>query len=283
MREQQISQRLLAIDTSTHMLTVAAIEGTHVLAEVCSSAERNHSLYLTPTIQEVLAKVAWQEQHLDGIVTGRGPGSYTGVRIGVTVAKTLAWVWKKPVVGVSSLEGLALSGWQQQLHGKHNEDVQGAALLDRNGETLPHSSAFESGPIHWIIPLVDARRGQVYTSLWQGQPQRTAIGWEELMADRIRLMTDWVDQIIARIQDTAEQVPTHVWIVGDVEQHRVEAERLQAAAGCEVHIASATMQARWLGWSGTNRLLRGESDDIHRLEPNYTQLAEAEAKLRKEQ
>jgi tRNA threonylcarbamoyladenosine biosynthesis protein TsaB len=274
MTEQQMSQkRYLAIDTSTHMLTVAVVEGTKVLKEICSSAERNHSLYLTPTIKEALDALALQVQDIDGIIVGRGPGSYTGVRIGVTVGKTLAWVSKKPIVGVSSLEGLALAGWQQGTE----------MLQDSPREVMLPLGEWVEGQadVHWVIPMMDARRGQVYTSLWLGQLNGEKMGWQGVQEDRVRLMKDWVDQLIERT--VTEGIPSHIWVVGDVELHRTEAERLQSSIGCSVSIVPNTMEARWLGLTGGKRLLQGESDDAHRLEPNYTQLAEAEANLLKKQ
>ena len=72
---------------------------------------------------------------LDKIVVAKGPGSYTGVRIGVTIAKTFAWTLNIPLVGISSLEALAAGV------GRHFDG--------------------------FISPLFDARRGQIYTGLYQ--------------------------------------------------------------------------------------------------------------------
>jgi len=270
-------KRFLAIDTSTHMLTVTVVEGTKVLQEVSSSAERNHSLYLIPTIKQVLEGLGLQEKDLDGIIVGRGPGSYTGVRIGVTVGKTLAWVWKKPIVGVSSLEGLALAGWQHATQSLMKVEGNRDVMLPLATLNVREQQAEKMQSVDWIVPLMDARRGQVYTSLWFGQAIADAIQWEGVAEDRVRLMKDWVDQIVER---TIEQgTPAHIWIVGDVQLHLAEAERLQSLINCPVHIVSYTMEARWLGLTGGKRLMQGDFDDAHRLEPNYTQLAEAEAKL----
>ncbi|MFD0621050.1 tRNA (adenosine(37)-N6)-threonylcarbamoyltransferase complex dimerization subunit type 1 TsaB [Paenibacillus sp. GCM10027629] len=271
MSKEATRKRFLAIDTSTAMLSVAVVEGTRVLKEVSSSAERNHSLYLIPTVKEVLHALDLGEQDLDGIIIGRGPGSYTGVRIGVTVGKTLAWVWKKPIVGVSSLEGLALAGWQHGLH------AEGAEASDGELEMRPLSSIDAQQDQHWIVPLMDARRGQVYTSLWCGEVAADSTPWANLEEDRVRLMKEWVNQLAEKAE--VEGTPSSIWVVGDVELHRAEAERLGTLVRCPVQIVGHTIEARWLGLTGGKRLMQGEYDDAHRLEPNYTQLAEAEAKL----
>lgn len=92
---------------------------------------------------------------IDKIVVAKGPGSYTGVRIGVTIAKTLAWTLNKPLVGVSSLEVYAASA------GRYFKGV--------------------------ISPLFDARRGQIYTGLYQYKEGQLA----SLMKDQILLAKDW--------------------------------------------------------------------------------------------
>ncbi|WP_407944592.1 tRNA (adenosine(37)-N6)-threonylcarbamoyltransferase complex dimerization subunit type 1 TsaB [Paenibacillus rubinfantis] len=109
--EQQQPQRLLALDTATSSLAVAVTEGGRVLAERNIHAERNHSAYLVTAIGDCLKAAGLAKQDLDGIAVGIGPGSYTGIRIAVTTAKTLAWSLRLPVYGVSSLAALALGGW----------------------------------------------------------------------------------------------------------------------------------------------------------------------------
>ena len=85
-----------------------------------------------PAIEEIFTKVGMTPTEIDAIAVSEGPGSYTGVRIGVTIAKTLAWTLKKPLVGVSSLKAIAANG------------------------------LFFDG---LICPIVDARRGNVYAGL----------------------------------------------------------------------------------------------------------------------
>ena len=98
---------VLAIDTSNTTLSVALVENNEILIEVVEATKNDHSKRLMPTIEALFKKVNRTPKELDLIAVAEGPGSYTGVRIGVTVAKTLAWTLNKPLVGVSSLEILA--------------------------------------------------------------------------------------------------------------------------------------------------------------------------------
>ncbi|MFJ7936722.1 tRNA (adenosine(37)-N6)-threonylcarbamoyltransferase complex dimerization subunit type 1 TsaB [Sporosarcina sp. NPDC096371] len=97
----------LGIDTANTPLSIAIVKDGELLVEETSSMAINHSLRAMPAIEELLAKVGIKPTDIDAIAVSEGPGSYTGVRIGVTIAKTLAWTLDKPLVGVSSLKVLA--------------------------------------------------------------------------------------------------------------------------------------------------------------------------------
>src|SRR5690606_20357531 len=88
-------------------LSVAVVRDGELLVEEISAMAVNHSLRAMPAIEELLAKAGLEPANIDAIAVSEGPGSYTGVRIGVTIAKTLAWTLGKPLVGVSSLKVLA--------------------------------------------------------------------------------------------------------------------------------------------------------------------------------
>src|SRR5262245_12524870 len=98
---------LLALDTSTHnaALIVLRADG-RTFAFVGDAAER-HGRGLVPRIQELLRDSGLVPRDLDAIGVGLGPGSYTGVRVGLTTAKTLAYALGKPLVGLDSLEMIA--------------------------------------------------------------------------------------------------------------------------------------------------------------------------------
>ena len=99
--------KILAIDTSNRPLSVAILEDKRLLAETTTNVLRNHSTTLMPIVEDLLKKAATTIQEIDRFVVAKGPGSYTGLRIGVTTAKTFAFTLNKELVGVSSLKVLA--------------------------------------------------------------------------------------------------------------------------------------------------------------------------------
>ena len=125
----------LGIETANAPLSVAIVKDGKVLAEIVQNVKLTHSIGAMPAVEEVFQKAGLKPNDIDAVAVSEGPGSYTGVRIGVTLAKTLAWTLKKPLVGVSSLQVLAGNG----------------RLF--NGI---------------ICPLFDARRSNVYAGIYNG-------------------------------------------------------------------------------------------------------------------
>lgn len=126
----------LGIDTANTPLSVAIVKDGVVLAEENTSIAVNHSLRAMPAIAEIVEKAGIVPADIDKIAVSEGPGSYTGVRIGVTIAKTLAWTLDKPLVGVSSLKVIAAN------------------------------ALFFDG---LICPIVDARRSNVYAGVYRSE------------------------------------------------------------------------------------------------------------------
>lgn len=127
--------RILALETSTEPLAVAASEGKRVLVEFAYLyPERRHAELLFPLLRRAVAEAGWTPEDVDLIAVARGPGSFTGVRLGLTAAKVLAWALGKPLVAVSTLELWAAS-------------VAGASS--------------------WAAPVLDARNDNVYAALYR--------------------------------------------------------------------------------------------------------------------
>ncbi|MER1959056.1 MAG: tRNA (adenosine(37)-N6)-threonylcarbamoyltransferase complex dimerization subunit type 1 TsaB [Solibacillus sp.] len=132
----------LGIETANAPLSVAVVKDGKVVAEVVQNIKLTHSVGAMPAVKEVMKKAGVTPAELDAIAVSEGPGSYTGVRIGVTLAKTLAWSLQKPLVGVSSLKVLAA-----------NARVASDA----------------------VCALFDARRQNVYAGVYEGLTQETVI------------------------------------------------------------------------------------------------------------
>ncbi|WP_100012605.1 tRNA (adenosine(37)-N6)-threonylcarbamoyltransferase complex dimerization subunit type 1 TsaB [Lentibacillus sediminis] len=101
---------ILAIDTSNQALGVAVMKNGEIAGDLTTNLKKNHSVRLMPAIDQLMREVSLTPEELDRIVVAKGPGSYTGVRIGLSTAKTMAWALNIPVVGVSSLEVLGFQG-----------------------------------------------------------------------------------------------------------------------------------------------------------------------------
>lgn len=101
--------KIVAIDTSTKQLSVALSDGTQIIAEASYVTSLNHATKLMPLLERLMQEVNWSPKELTRIVVADGPGSYTGLRIGATTAKTLAYTLGIELVAVSTLELMAAS------------------------------------------------------------------------------------------------------------------------------------------------------------------------------
>ncbi len=99
---------LLAFDTATPLVTVAVHDGEDVVAELVSEQKMKHGEQLAPLIDAAMSKVGIVRQDLTAIAVGVGPGPYTGLRVGLVTARTLAFALDIPVYGVCTLDVLAL-------------------------------------------------------------------------------------------------------------------------------------------------------------------------------
>jgi tRNA threonylcarbamoyladenosine biosynthesis protein TsaB len=99
--------KILALDTATDSCSVAATDDGTLAAELTIRKNQTHSKHLMELIHSVLEIAGFGVGDLDGLAVTVGPGSFTGLRIGISTIKGLAHALDKPVVGVSTLEALA--------------------------------------------------------------------------------------------------------------------------------------------------------------------------------
>ena len=158
--------KLLAFDTSNQALSLAILEDEHLLAQTTLNIKKNHSITLMPAIDFLMNSLDMKPKDLDRIVVAQGPGSYTGLRIAVATAKTLAHTLKIELVGVSSLLALV------------PEQVEGV-----------------------VIPIMDARRNNVYAGFYQsGQAVRPEA---HLPLAEVLEMAGTADQPVTFVGETA--------------------------------------------------------------------------------
>ena len=158
--------KLLAFDTSNQALSLAILEDEHLLAQTTLNIKKNHSITLMPAIDFLMNSLDMKPTDLDRIAVAQGPGSYTGLRIAVATAKTLAHTLKIELVGVSSL----------------------LALVPEQAEGL-------------VIPVMDARRNNVYAGFYQsGQAVRPEA---HLPLAEVLEMAGTADQPVTFVGETA--------------------------------------------------------------------------------
>jgi tRNA threonylcarbamoyladenosine biosynthesis protein TsaB len=101
--------KILALDTSTTHLSIAVLHGDKVLSCYHEKVDRNHSSLLVPMIDSTLGKAGLKLEDIDVFAVGVGPGSFTGLRIGITTVKGLAISSGKPIVAVPTFDAIAMN------------------------------------------------------------------------------------------------------------------------------------------------------------------------------
>lgn len=133
---------LLALDTATPAVTVALADGDRVLAERTTVDARRHGELLAPAIAEVLAVAGVGRTALTGVAVGIGPGPFTGLRVGLVTARTLGTVLSIPVLGVCTLDTIALAA---ALDGLDGLDDEFRVVTDARRKEV-HWAAYRPGP-----------------------------------------------------------------------------------------------------------------------------------------
>lgn len=150
--------RILAIESSARAASAAVCEDGTLVGQYFQSSGLTHSRTLLKMVEDLLNNLELRLTDFDAVAVARGPGSFTGIRIGVAAAKGLCWGADKPVIGVSTLEAIA---WQ--CHG---------------------------GVDCVICPAMDARRGQIYN----GKFRLTGNRPERLCEDRAIALDELVEE-----------------------------------------------------------------------------------------
>ena len=136
---------ILHIETATDICSVAISEGDQQLASVESGPERSHATLLNSFIRKCLKECGKELQQIDAVAVSKGPGSYTGLRIGVSTAKGIAYALQKPLLSAGTLESMAYGATS---HGEIRD------LILQFGSQLI------------LCPMLDARRMEVYSGFF---------------------------------------------------------------------------------------------------------------------
>lgn len=230
---------LLSFETSAKAASVALTDENTLLAESYQNTGMTHSQTLLAMAQAMLEQCGKQAQDVTAVAVAAGPGSFTGVRIGVAAAKGFAWGRGIPCYGVSTLEAMA----------------RGLGVQDG-----------------YILPVMDARRAQVYTALF---------GARCGICTRIR---DDCAISLAELGEDIQNLQAPIYLVGD--GSILCYNTLSGAVPALILPPESRMHQRASGvaLAAAARIARGELGDGASLVPNYLRLSQAEReRLAKEQ
>jgi len=164
------SLTLLAIDSSTDNASLAIARDGEVLTEVSWHCRQNHSVELMPRLSRLLEQAGIDIKSIGGVVVARGPGSFNGLRVGISTAKGLAFGLGVPFVGISTLEAAAY----------------------QHAETgLP------------VCPIVNAGRGEIAAAIYQQKDGE----WQQVIAEHITTVSDLCSKITGRTIFCGELTP----------------------------------------------------------------------------
>ncbi|MEI6896673.1 MAG: tRNA (adenosine(37)-N6)-threonylcarbamoyltransferase complex dimerization subunit type 1 TsaB [Psychromonas sp.] len=151
---------ILCVDTSTEACSVAVLKQNDIEQVIKDSfmfAPREHTTKILPTVESVLAQAELAITDIDVVAYGRGPGSFTGVRIGISIAQGLAFAIEKPMVGVSTLQAMA-------------------------------QQAYKTEQVSDVYAAIDARMGEVYYAHYQLIDELMTLKKEEVVIKPVDLL-----------------------------------------------------------------------------------------------
>ncbi len=224
--------KLLALDSSGLVASVAIVTEEAMLAEYTVNYKKTHSQTLLPMLDEIVKMVELDLAEVDAIAVAAGPGSFTGLRIGSATAKGLGLALKKPIIAVPTLEALAYN-------------LYGTDKL--------------------ICPMMDARRNQVYTGLY------------EFYGDDFKIVRQQAALAVEDILKEINQMGREVIFSGD--GISVYKEIIKEITQVNYHIAPLHLNRQRAGSIGALGLIYYERNEIQTAaqhEPVYLRLSQAE-------
>jgi tRNA threonylcarbamoyladenosine biosynthesis protein TsaB len=233
---------ILAVDTSTRTGSAALLRDAEVLAEISGYEETPYSSRLFRDIALLQDRTNFRMDQIDVFAVAAGPGSFTGLRVGLTAVKAWAEVHRKPIAAISGLEAIAA------------ESLMGATPSDSN--------------THFLAPFLDARRGQVFGAIYlriSGDAMGLALASDE------SILT--VDEFVELVKGKSPQLVELVSPTPDV----LPATRIrEVLPGARIVPVSAAL-APAIGRLGFERAQRGDLVDSVRLDANYVRRSDAES------
>ena len=228
--------RILAIDSSSMVATVAITTDGILNAEYTINHKKTHSQTLLPMIAEIVKMIEIDMDSIDAVAITGGPGSYTGLRIGSATAKGIGLALNKPIINVPTMDALAYNLYSSQ---------------------------------YVICPIMDARRGQVYTGIYK---------FEETEMKTIKPQCIMmIDELIKELDTIKESV----MFLGDgVDVHK---QLIDGIMDTKHYYAPASMnrhKASTLGTIAEIYYKNGKTETAKEHKPEYLRLSQAERELK---
>lgn len=253
---------LLAIETTGPQLSVALINEEGKITERMADPGFNHLTNLVPMIDQITKDCALALDDVTAISVSQGPGSFTGIRIGVSTARALAQALNKPTVGVPTLESFVY----------HAPDFRGV-----------------------ICPMFDARRNQVYAGAFQSAPAGDKAGHEKLTYSTLVAGGAYeLDEYLSKLEAALEDQPVRIiMLFGDglkpygekVKEWAgergiavLDSRDLAGKADSTVSVLSDVQRAASVARLAKDIFESGKTLEYGQLQPDYMRLAEAERK-----
>ena len=223
---------ILALDTSSPAGSLAILRDEKVIGVVSTWAEETYSARMFRHLEFLLRELSLDLKQFDLFAVAAGPGSFTGLRVGLTAVKGWAEVYKKPAVGVSGLEAIAAQA---------------------------HSAA----PL--LIPILDARRGQIYFGFYRRGENGLAVEGEEC----VMTPGEFLEALHSRAADTEFKIVTPEPEIISRQMSQIEKRT------SSVEQVSSVL-APLIGQLGYQRAQRGQLSDALSLDANYVRHTDAE-------
>ena len=241
--------KILALDSSGLVASVALLENDTLIAEYTVNYKKTHSQTLLPMLDEIVRMTETDLHSIDAIAIAKGPGSFTGLRIGSATVKGLGLALNKPIIGVPTIEGLAMN-----LYGT---DALICPLMDaRRNQVYTGIYRFEEHQLmtlkeQWAAPIEELleelnQRGEMVTFLGDGVPV-----FRELIAEKLQVPYSFAPAHVnkqraaavaalgsiyykeGRTETAMEHIPEYLR-VSQAERERAEREKEQKPAGTKI-------------------------------------------------
>ena len=172
--------KIIAIDSSGLVASVAIATEEALIAEYTVNFKKTHSQTLLPMLDEVSKMIDLEMDEIDAIAVAAGPGSFTGLRIGSATAKGLAYAINKPIIAVPTVDALSMNMW---------------------------------GIKDLIVPIMDARRNQVYTGFYEFSDEGEHVVIKEQFAEDIVVVINELNEIGRSVVFLGDAVPVYEDII----------------------------------------------------------------------